>query len=1153
VHAALDIQQAISEYAFELKGYIDNFQLRVGLNTGTVVVGNVGSDLHMEYLAIGDAVNLAARLQSAAQPGKVLISESTARLVKTAFELNSLGEISVKGKAEPVRAYEVLMSKATPESSRGFEELYSPLVGRSSELSELNQALDELCCGHGQIVVVIGEAGIGKSRLVEEARRSTRDIGDEAKPIVSCKLHWIEGRALSYGATLSFWTITQLIMNDLGLSDADPEPRTRLALRRRVNDLFGEQADEVLPYLGHLLGAKLEDKLAEQVSILDGETLKRQTLLSVTQFFEKLALSQPTVAVFEDLHWADPSSLEALELLLSVTDRVPLMLLLLSRLEREKASWRIKVKAETDFAHRYTEIQLKPLSANQQNQLVDNLLAISDLPDSVRRLIQERAEGNPFYLEEIVRSLIEQGAILREGESWRASREIVDVTIPATLQGVLLARIDRLEEDVRRTLQLASVIGKSFLYRLLEAIAEAEQQLGQHLAQLQRVDLIREKARLPELEYMFKHSLTQEAAYNSLLVERRGEFHRKVGEALETLFADRKEEFYGFLAHHFEAAGEREKAVTYLIQAGDKARLEYAFEEAKEMYQRAAELLDEMEDQERLANIWLKLGLVHQTEFDFEAAHQAYEKAFSLQYKTLKSKVKLPPFERVPSKPIVLQVGKMWKNPDFIVDLDPGKIQGPPLTCEFIPSLFAGLGECDFETNVIPHIARSWEVLEGGHRYIFHLRDDVRWTDGVTLTADDFEWSWKRNLAPGVPDYPASLLDDVLGARSYRRGENPDPDSLGVRALDPLTLEVLLENPVPYFIYLTAFPVTFPLPRHIVGRYGKDWWKPPHGIYSGPFRLVEFSTSYLRLERNLDYFGDFPGNLDEIVVHFARIDDSLLLKRFLENDLDILTPLSPRNLAIAATPDLQYPRRYWTICALLFNPSVPPLDDQRVRHALAHGLDFKRFVETSNFCFNWRWGGGAGGLVPPGMAGHSPELGLPCDLTLARSLLAAAGYPDGNGFPILKYGTIFTEPVELICQLKDHLGIQCEVLSAPHASELTAFKNTSFKIMEWLVDYPDPNNILRQSTFIRLLTDAGWKHTRYFQLIEEAGKSMDQKRRMALYREADRILVNEEALVVPLTYEDLRNPDLVHPWVSGCGWDVFQHLHYKNIRLEREK
>ena len=244
------------------------------------------------------------------------------------------------------------------------------------------------------------------------------------------------------------------------------------------------------------------------------------------------------------------------------------MLVLLSRLEREHGSWRIKLKAETDFAHRYTEIHLKPLTAPEQNLLVDNLLAIADLPDSVRELILEHTEGNPFYLEEIMRSLIDQGVIVHEGKAWRAKQEISDITIPDTLQGVLLARIDRLQEDVRHTLQLASVIGKSFLFRLLEAIAEAEQQLEGHLVQLQRVDLVREKAHLPELEYMFKHSLTQEAAYNSLLVDSRREFHHRVGKALEQLFAERKEKYLGLLAHHFEMAGDTAKAVDYLVTGG---------------------------------------------------------------------------------------------------------------------------------------------------------------------------------------------------------------------------------------------------------------------------------------------------------------------------------------------------------------------------------------------------------------------------------------------------------------------------------------------------------------------------------------------------------------------------------------------------------
>ena len=248
VHAALDIQQAIGDYAYTLKGYIDNFQLRVGLNTGTVVVGSVGSDLHMEYLAIGDTVNLAARLQSVAQPGRILISESTARLVGAAFELQSLGEINVKGKTKAVTIFDVVKVKAKPESGRGFKELRSPLVGRDSELAVLRTALEALFNGHGQIATILGEAGIGKSRLLEEAHQCS----DDGHPTGL----WIEGRAISYGQTLSFWTITHLIYNDLGLSDGDPEVRVWSALKRRVNTLFGEESSKVLPYLGHLLGVK---------------------------------------------------------------------------------------------------------------------------------------------------------------------------------------------------------------------------------------------------------------------------------------------------------------------------------------------------------------------------------------------------------------------------------------------------------------------------------------------------------------------------------------------------------------------------------------------------------------------------------------------------------------------------------------------------------------------------------------------------------------------------------------------------------------------------------------------------------------------------------------------------------------------------------
>jgi len=1145
VHAALDIQDAVADYERELVGMVDQFQMRVGINTGTVVIGDIGTDLHVEYLAIGDAVNLAARLQSAAEPGKVLLSENCARFVKATFELKDLGEIEVKGKSELIPVFEVLRAKIAPESGRGIEGLYSPLVGRERELNELLAALASLRKGHGQIFTLLGEAGIGKSRLLEEAKElAEKEPVDESLTHQPSSIRWLEGRSLSYGSTLSFWPINQLLLADLDLSEGDPEARIKVVLRRRMIELFGEESAEALPFLTHLLNLKQEEGAHKRIQRLDGETLKRQILLFLGEYFARVADAGPTVLVFEDMHWTDPSSLEALECLLSLTNRAPLMILMIMRIDRDHGSWQAKINAETDYAHRYNEIHLKRLSSIESDQMVNHLLEIAELPDKIRGLIMTRSEGNPFYLEELIRNLIDHGVIVRENHSWRAKKEIGEVTIPDTLQGVLLARIDRLEEDIRQTLQMASVIGKSFLYRLLEAVAEAERQLDTHLSQLQRADLVREKARWPDLEYVFKHSLTQEAVYQSILIERRKAFHLRVGESIEELFADRTEEFYGLLAHHFEAAKVDEKAVNYLLRAGDKTRLEDAHQEATNYYHRAIKLLNELKDDNRAARTWMKLGLIHQSNFEFDAVHKAYEAAFELEQRTKSQRISIG---RAPKESTRIIRFSVSSRPGI---LDPGKVVNTGQAM-IAYETFAGLAELDSESNVVPHAARSWEVLDDGKRYLFHLREDVRWTDGAQVTAGDFEWAWIRNLTLGADYYLAGILDEVVGARDYRLGLNTDPKSVGVRALDPTTLEVRLNTPVAYFIYLVTQSVTFPLPRAVIERYGDEWWKPEYVVSNGAFRLVQYDEDRGALERNPDYFAEFPGNLERIEFWITRQDEGRV-QEYLEDLVDVAWNVPLRMIPVEVPlAEVHYPSHKLSTDYVVFDPSQPPLDDFRVRQALAHALDRGRILEAVG-------GPGldpaSGGVIPAGMPGHSPEIGLRHDVELARRYLAEAGYPCGKGFPAL---TLFVPdaPImnaEIARQWREALGVETTYYIRTLEGDLSKPPDAHGSVGGWLADYPDPDSFLRQSHIYLNLRHWGWKNKHYDDLIEEAAHTPDRAQRLAMYRKADRILVAEEVLVIPFWYGDAGgSPDLVKPWVRNFRRNALGYIQFKDVTTEK--
>ena len=588
--AALEIIRGIQEYAQKLERErgIEGFNVRVGINTGPVVVGEVGSDLRVAYTAMGDAINLAARMEQNAEPGTVLITEATHKLIAPLFETQAMAPLQVKGKAEPVSTYRVLAAKAVAGKVRGIAGLESPLVGREAELAALHEALKRLQGGVGGIVTIVGEAGVGKSRLVAELRKQAG----------GSDLQWVEGRCLSYGASIAYLLWLDVLRGLLGVKAEASPISVREALQEQVRALSKERFDDVYPYLAQLMSLPLESKHEGALRGLEAHELKAGTFQAVERCIECTAIERPLVLVCEDLHWADPTSIELLERHLAVTERAPLLLVNIFRPDKEHGAWQLRETAAESYSGRHTDLRLEPLSSSDSAVLLDNLIGIGGLPDALTERILSCAEGNPLYVEEVIRSLIDNGGIVLDsgGGRWQATQDVAEITIPDTLQGVLMARIDRLQEDAKRVLQMASVIGRIFLYRVLEAITAEEQELDQQLLTLQWQEMIRERARIPELEYIFKHELTREAAYSSLLKKQRRIFHRQVAETLEQIFPDRIEEQVGLLAHHWERAGEPQKAIHYLLQAGQRATRVSANQEAIAHLTKGLELLQTLPD-----------------------------------------------------------------------------------------------------------------------------------------------------------------------------------------------------------------------------------------------------------------------------------------------------------------------------------------------------------------------------------------------------------------------------------------------------------------------------------------------------------------------------------------------------------------------------
>lgn len=586
VRAALDMLAAVEEYGGELRSsHGIEFQIRVGINTGPVVVGNVGSDLKYEYTAMGDAINVASRMKSAAKPGAVNIGEATYRFVSTAFECLDLGPLLVKGKSEPVRTYEVLGMKTQPGPRRGIAGLYSPMVGREVEFAGLRQITEDIQGGSGRVVVISGEPGVGKTRLVAE----WRDAAVRAAP----QLRWIEGHCVSYDRNLPYHLVIDVLRSTVGVPAASAEPEAQALLRAQVQDLLGESGSEHYEVLAHLMALPLDAPAQQRLSELDASALQARYIAALQQVIAALGRRGPTVLVGEDIHWIDSPSADVLRRLLPLVQEHPVLIALVLRPDQDTTGWTLLTAIREQAGDRLTEIVLNPLTAEDSQRLLANLLVIESLPPTLRELILGRTEGNPFFLEEVIRALIDRGAIERSGDVWMARHDAVDLDMPDTLEGLLRSRIDRLPAEARHALQVAAVIGREFPVEVLEQVLRAEDLMpsARKMDVLEAAALIRVVAVEPEVTYGFRHALIQEAGFESLLKQDRRRLHQAVAEALQRLYPGRQADLAGELARHFESAGDSKRALEFLVLAGRHALGRFAPREARAFLERAEQYL----------------------------------------------------------------------------------------------------------------------------------------------------------------------------------------------------------------------------------------------------------------------------------------------------------------------------------------------------------------------------------------------------------------------------------------------------------------------------------------------------------------------------------------------------------------------------------
>jgi ABC-type oligopeptide transport system substrate-binding subunit/DNA-binding SARP family transcriptional activator len=1129
--------------------------------------------LMLAHAGLGNLAGAAAQYQRCVEALSRGLGVEPSEKTRKVYEQIRCGEVE---SILPKAAFPTITLPTLPVYPEGMEEPVRVFVGREVELDALDGYLSKAMQGQMQVVFVSGEAGSGKSALLQEfMRRSMAAHPDLAVGWGICNAFF--GQGVPY---LPFRDVLNMLAGGIeplyvnGVISLDQASNLSVAFPLVAQTLVEKAPSLVSSFFsGSTLADRLEKILPdepswrariEQFTVLEPTFTAKpegsQLLEQYTDVLHAIAERYPLLIFLDDLQWMDPGTGRLFFHLVRRLQKSCILIAGAYRMEEvalgRKGERHPLEPLLNEFRSSFGDISidLDKARENSGRDFTDALLDTepNQLDETFRQELYHRTQGHPLFTLELLRNLQEREEIFLDKQGcWIASSHLNWDNLSPQVEGIIAERIGRLDRELQDLLLAASVEGEQFTVQVLERVQGSPErallrQLSRELEK--RHHLVRELGEICVGErrlarFRFVHGLIQQYLYHQLGAAERATLHREIAETLEILYQEEKAVVAVPLARHYHEAGVREKAVQYLLQAGDQARSLYAHQEAVGHYLQALAYLKEMNATEQMARTLMKLYLVYHSSFDFQRAQQALEEGSTLWQRLAESSLNrsLPPaqdaYRQATHKALVLD----------------------PALCEtifdsqLIKEFFYGLVELSEEQTVIPLAARHWDVLESGRRYIFHLRQDLFWSNGQPVTAHDFEFAWKRALDPATHSSSANLLYEILGAKDFHQGRTAGSEAVGVTAPDDFTLIVDLEAPCGYFPYILGDTVAFAIPKHRVEREGDAWTEPGRIVTSGAFQLEtrdQGSEKEAYFVRNPHYFGRVRGNIQHVTLAFYE-NELDMYRSFVAGELDSAQFLLPqlqqdewnqyREEGLLHISSLPF------VDAIYFMTGRPPFNDPDLRRAFALATDREKLAREMGCKLP-----ATGGYIPPILPGHSTDIGLPYDPEKARRILADTGYPQGRDFPLINLlielvglekgdNQVFAFLQEM---WEENLGVTIQKCRYdPSARQIEIGEDIHCFFTGWFADYPDPASFL-QTNF--LIDQCRWQNPVFEALIAKGVRTLEQGKRLDLYRQADRILT-EAAVVLPLFYGHIY--ELRQPWVHKLSGSSIYNPQWKDITL----